>query len=77
MQPVLPSCRAPFARTDEALVGDLHRMHRTFDLAVPEIEEFEQFGEIRSQVVMLPEKLLQERGMVGKTVDDVGRRQLL
>src|SRR5208337_1194215 len=75
VQPELALDRAELRRLDQARVSDRHRMEQAVQLARPEIEEFLQLGEMRVQVVLLPDVILQEAGMVGHAVENVGRRQ--
>src|SRR6185436_14071692 len=65
----------PFRGLDEVGVRNTHRMQGTLQFALPEFQELLQAGKQRRQVVVLPDKLLQQLGMVGHMVVDFRRRQ--
>jgi len=52
--------------------GDLYGMDRGFDIQPPMLEEAAQAGKFRDDVVSLPDEALQEIGMVGHAVKDLG-----
>jgi hypothetical protein len=56
-------------------VGDRHGIEQAVELARPEIEKFLQFGEIWVQVMLLPNVVLQDIGVVGHAVEDISGRQ--
>src|SRR5271170_3921743 len=75
---VQPEFRADclkFRRLDQARVGDGDRVQQALELARPEIQEFLQLGKMGMQVVLLPNEILQNPGMVRHVVEDARRRQ--
>ena len=56
-------------------MGDGDGMKQAVQLPRPEIEKLLQLGEMRVQVVLLPDVGLQDSGMIGHSVQDVGGRQ--
>ena len=50
-------------------------MEPTLQIAAPEFEKPAQFGEIGGKVKLLPDKALQQIGMIRQMVDDLRRRQ--
>ena len=54
---------------------DFHRMQLAVDVAAPEIEKPAQLGKIRGEIELLPDEALQQIGMVGQVVDDLGSGQ--
>src|ERR1700733_62797 len=57
--------------------GDLHRMQLALQAAVPKLQKFAQDGEFGGQVVILPSVALQQAGMVGQVIEDLGGRQTI
>ena len=57
--------RLPFRRLHQVIVGDAHRMQRSVQLPLPEIQEGAQARKQRGEIVILPDELLDQGGMVG------------
>src|SRR5271155_2937259 len=72
IQPELRSDRLKFRRLDQPRVGHGDRMQQTIEFARPEIQELHQFRKMGMQVVLLPDVVLQDPGMVRHMVEDVG-----
>src|SRR5208282_5009398 len=66
---------AQFRGPDEPRVGDGHGMQKTLEVADPKIQELPELGKVRMQVMLLPNVILQNPGMVGQAVEDVGGRE--
>src|ERR1700679_4268365 len=64
--------RLHFARPDQAIVRHRDRMQRAVELVAPEGEELLQFRKGGCQIVILPDVILQQAGMVGQMVENVG-----
>src|SRR5918998_410004 len=62
-------------RLDKARVCHRNGVERPMKLADPKVEELVEDGKLRSEVVLLPDEGLQERGVVRHPVQDVGGRQ--
>src|SRR3954469_4131628 len=60
---------------DQGGVRHSHRVQRSFELATPKVEKAGQDRKLGSEVVILPDEILQEMRVVGKAVQDVGCRQ--
>lgn len=58
-------------------MGDPHRVQGPLELALPEIEEFVKAGKIGCQIVMLPDKKLQQRWLIRHPVVNFGRGQTI
>ena len=56
-------------------LADLYRMELAFDVAAPELQKPTQLGKIGGDIEFLPDKALQQGGVVGKMVDYFRRRQ--
>src|SRR5690349_25152203 len=56
---------------------DFYRMELALVVGAPELQEAVQLGKIRSEVELLPDKALQQIGVVRHPVDDFGRGQPL
>src|SRR5271168_1804005 len=54
---------------------DFHRMEFALDVAAPEFQEAAELGKVRSEVELLPDKALQQIGMVRHPIDDLGGGQ--
>src|SRR4051794_18399307 len=54
---------------------DFYRMELALDVGAPELQEAAQLGKIRSEVELLPDKALQQIGVVRHPVDDLRRGQ--
>jgi hypothetical protein len=75
MQPKLAVHRADLRRLDQPRVRHRHRVQRAFELFQPEIEEFVERRKHRAEIVILPDVGLQQPGMIGAPVKDVGGGQ--
>jgi len=62
--------RAQFRRTDQARMGDHDGVDRPLERLLPEREKFLQRGEIREEIVVLPDIGLQEPKVIGTAVKD-------
>ena len=62
---------------DEFPRGHLDRVHLAIEVRLPKIEELRQLGKFRSEIVVLPDKRLQEKRMVGEMVEDFRRGQAI
>ena len=58
-----------------AALLDVDRVQLAFDVLPPELEEFLQLRKFRGEVEFLPDEGLQQRRMIRKAVDDLGRGQ--
>src|SRR6266478_3717099 len=58
-----------------AALFHIDRMQLALDVAAPEFEEALEFGIIGRQVEFLPDKALQQGGMVRQVIDDLRGRQ--
>jgi hypothetical protein len=56
-------------------MSDGHGVQKTLKIACPKIKKLPQFREVRMQVMLLPNVILQDSGMVGQMVEDIGGRQ--
>ena len=65
------------ARPDQPLVSVPYRVQRPIEVLSPNSEEAEHTGKLRRQIVVLPDICLQDGGMVGQAVEDVGSSQPL
>src|ERR1700733_7467753 len=52
-----------------------HRVKQAVDLECPEIEKLLKLREVWMQVVMLPDEVLQDIGVIGHAIKDVGGGQ--
>src|SRR5580700_5427125 len=75
MQPEFAVDGADFRRLDQPRVRHRDRVQRALQLLQPEIEEFVELGKVRAEIVVLPDIGLQEPGMIGPPVEDVGGGQ--
>src|ERR1700730_10840034 len=75
LQPELAIDGADLGRLDQARMRHRHRVQRALELLQPEIEELVELGKGRAEVVILPDISLQQPGVIGPPVEDVGRRQ--
>ena len=55
-------------RLDELAMRHLHRVQRALKLFLPEVQELLQFGELRKQVVVLPDVALEQLLMIRPAV---------
>ena len=51
------------------------RVQWSFQLLLPERQETLQFGEVRAEIVVLPDIALQQPGMIRAPVEDMGGSQ--
>ena len=58
---------------EQAAGADLDRVQAAYQVALPEVEESSQDGEMRRQVVVLPEVGLEQGWMVGQMVENLCR----
>jgi hypothetical protein len=70
-----PVPRAPFRRMDQAVVRDAHGVERAVERSRPVVEEAAQSGELRRQIVVLPDVELKQAGVVRKMIVNLRRRQ--
>src|ERR1700680_372589 len=56
-------------------LADFHRMQLPIEIVAPKIEKPAEFGKIGSKIELLPAEALQQIGMIGKMVDDLGGGQ--
>src|SRR5258708_30113018 len=75
VQPELRADRLEFRRLDEACMSYRHRMKQAIEFARPEVEELLELGEMRMQVVLLPDEVLQNVRVIGHSIKDTGGRQ--
>src|SRR5215204_2534428 len=61
----------------ERLVSDCYSEQRPVELRLPEDEEFVQFWKGGGQVVFLPDEFLEDRSVIGHSVEDVGRGETI
>src|SRR3546814_12018328 len=62
-------------RRDQADAGDLDRMQLALDLAGPEVQEPAQYRKVGRAVEMLPDEALQQVGVVGHVIENLGSGQ--
>ena len=77
VQPELRPGMADFGGADDAPAGQYDRMQLALDLMCPEIEEFPEFGIAGRDIVILPDKALQQGRVVGQVIEDFGGRQAI
>src|SRR5262245_21402564 len=75
MQPVVGGQKAKLRRRDQLAVRDRDPKKLAFEVARPELEKILQAGEARVDVVLLPDIALQQRGVLGKAMKNLGGRQ--
>lgn len=64
----LPFERAPFLRRDHLPVHVADGVQRPVELFLPEFEEAVHFGEIRGQIIVLPDIGLENQRMVRQAI---------
>src|SRR5689334_19604761 len=64
-------------RLDQAAVRHGDRMQYAFDRVAPELEETAQLRKAGRQIVVLPDKSLQQGRVIGKPIEDVGGGQAI
>ena len=62
-------------RNDESGAGDFHRMQLAVQAAVPEIQEAAQDRVFGGQIIVLPRIALQQAGVIGQAIEDLGGGQ--
>jgi hypothetical protein len=62
-------------RLDQPRMAHAHGVKNPVELVRPEIQEAVKFRKLRRQVVLLPDVALQDRGVVGQVIEDLGRGQ--
>src|ERR1700733_6962745 len=75
VQPELAVDRADLRRLDQPRVRHRHRVQRALKLLQPEIEELVELRKCRAEIVVLPDISLQQPGVIGPPVEDVGGGQ--
>ena len=75
MEPELAVDGADLGRPDQPRVGDSDRVQRPLKGLQPEIEELVERRKYRAEIVILPDKGLQEPRMIRPPVENIGRRQ--
>ena len=63
------------AAAGRSRLPDFYRMKLALDVAAPEFQEAPELGKVRSEVELLPDKALQQVGVVRHPVDDLRRGQ--
>src|SRR5215207_11024908 len=61
----------------QGLVGDPHAVERSLKVGAPERQELVELGKAWSQIILLPDELLQDRAVVGHAVENAGRGQAI
>src|SRR5215207_302073 len=61
----------------QGLVGDPHAVERSLKVGTPERQELVELGKAWSQIILLPDELLQDRAVVGHAVENAGRGQAI
>jgi hypothetical protein len=75
MQLELAGHGAKFSRLDQPAMTDHDRMQNPFQLAFPKFQKLRQFWKMRVKIVVLPDIALQERRVVGHSIENVSGRQ--
>jgi hypothetical protein len=70
MQPKFAVNRPDLSRLDELGVADNHAMQRPVKFLLPECQEFNQDGKLRRNVVVLPDKGLQQARVIRDMIED-------
>jgi hypothetical protein len=70
MQPKFAVNRPDLSRLDELGVADNHAMQRPVKFLLPECQEFNQDGKLRRDVVVLPDKGLQQARVIRDMIED-------
>src|SRR5215211_5415096 len=63
--------------SEQSLVGDPHAVERSLKVSTPERQELVELGKAWSQIILLPDELLQDRAVVGHAVENAGRGQAI
>jgi hypothetical protein len=64
---------AQLRRTDQRFMGDPYLRQLAVEIGRPEIEELDQLGELRRQIVVLPDEGLQQCRIVRQRISAVVR----
>src|ERR1700722_6975308 len=75
VQPEFRANRLVFRRLDKARMRHRHRMKQAVEFARPEVEKLPEFWEVRMQVVLLPDEVLQNVRVIRHAIKDTGGRQ--
>ena len=75
MQRELARDVAPFAGRDHLAMGEAHRMQRSLDLALPELDEAEKLRMIGRDIVILSEIAVEHVAVIGHPVEEFRRGQ--
>ena len=67
----------PFAGRELFAMGEAHGMQRSVNTVLPEFDEFEEARVIGGQIIILPDKTVQDMGMIGHAVDHFRRGQAI
>src|SRR5258708_9165498 len=67
--------RAQLGRLDQARVRDDHRVQRSLELFEPERQKPIEHRKPRTEVVVLPDIRLQERRMIGQSIENLRGRE--
>ena len=67
----LPYDMAPFAGPDKLPMGETYRMDRPLDLALPKLDELEEAGMVRGEVIVLPDKRVQDVLVIRDPVEEL------
>lgn len=77
LQPELARDRPQVRRSDQVPMADRHAEELAVERGLPEGEEAVELGKERRPVIVLPDELLQDRGMVRQAVEDAGGGQAI
>src|SRR5690606_31596591 len=75
MQDELALERAPFAGRNHLPMDVTHRVQRAIQLLLPKLQKALHLREVGRKIVVLPDVALQEGGMIGHAIEDLGGRQ--
>ena len=62
-------------RLDQLGMGDRHGMQHALERCLLKLKKSLQFGEVGTNVIGLPDVGLQQPGVIGASIQDVGSRQ--
>src|SRR5262245_52961631 len=72
IQPIVRREQLELGRADQLAVGDGDAIELALEVRLPVLQEAQQAREARVNVVFLPDEGLQQGGMVGQAVEDLG-----
>src|SRR5262245_56322256 len=75
MQPELAADEAELRGRDQPAMRHSHAIERAVEIGLPKIEELDELGKARREIVILPDVALQQHLMIRKAVDDLRRGQ--